>query len=124
MATSDAVILFAHGSRDAAWHAPIQSVARRVSARDPALPVSCAYLELTDPDLPTACGELVARGVRRIRVLPMFLGTGRHAREDLPRLVADARRAWPEVEFVLEPAVGEHPKLLDLLAELALGEIR
>ncbi|MCY7319378.1 MAG: CbiX/SirB N-terminal domain-containing protein [Ramlibacter sp.] len=51
----------------------------------------------------------------------MFLGNGRHAREDLPLLLDQVRSQHPEVRFVLQPAVGEDPRLLDLLAKIALA---
>ena len=41
-----AVVLFAHGSRDARWREPVEAVARRMTTRRPAVPVACAYLEL------------------------------------------------------------------------------
>jgi len=49
-----AVILFAHGSRDPLWHLPMQAVQERVALMQPLTPVTCAYLELSQPDLPTA----------------------------------------------------------------------
>lgn len=115
----DGVILFAHGSRDPLWRAPIEAVAARVAARSPGMLVRCAYLELTDPDLLTAARELASLGVERVRVLPMFLGTGRHAREDLPVLMDQVRTALPELTFELRPAVGEDPRLLNLIARMA-----
>ena len=51
----------------------------------------------------------------------MFLGMGKHAREDLPELVAALRAAHPQVEFEVAPAIGEDPRVTTLLAELALG---
>lgn len=115
------VILFAHGSRDRLWRLPMDAVAQRVAQADPNTPVRCAFLELTGPDLPSAGAELVALGLKEIRVLPLFLGVGRHAREDLPLLMDALRLAHPEVQWVLQPTVGEDPRLLDLLADLALG---
>lgn len=114
------MVLFAHGSRDPLWHRPIEAVAERLRALAPGRPVACAYLELSQPDLPTATAALVAQGARRIRVTPLFLGMGRHAREDLPALVAELRRQHPGVDFELQAAVGEHPHLTELLARLAL----
>jgi sirohydrochlorin cobaltochelatase len=49
--------------------------------------VRCAYLELTAPDLP-AVARLMAAGATGHAWCRMFLGTGKHAREDLPALVA------------------------------------
>lgn len=115
-----AVILFAHGSRDPLWRQPMDAVAQRMQAMQPEVMVRCAFLELTSPDLPTSAGELVALGAKNITVLPMFLGVGKHAREDLPVLMGQLMAAHPEVIFRLQPAVGEQPRLVELLAQMAL----
>ena len=115
-----AVVLFAHGSRDARWREPVEAVARRMTTRRPEVPVACAFLELVEPDLPTAAGRLIADGARALRVVPLFLGMGKHVREDLPRLVDALRAAHPEVAFSLAPAVGETTEVIDLLADIAL----
>jgi sirohydrochlorin cobaltochelatase len=115
------VILFAHGSRDPLWRRPLEAVAQRMRARTPALQVRCAYLELTEPDLPTTAAELAGLGLSAVRIVPMFLGAGRHVREDLPALVADLRLQHPQVHWDLQPPVGEDDRLLDLLADLAAG---
>ena len=115
-----AVVLFAHGSRDARWREPVEAVARRMTTRQPAVPVACAYLELVEPDLPTAAGRLIADGARSLRVVPLFLGMGKHVREDLPALVDALRAAHPDVVFSLAPAVGETTEVIDLLADIAL----
>jgi sirohydrochlorin cobaltochelatase len=116
-----AIVLFAHGSRDPLWHKPIQAVAARISARAPGTLVRCAYLELTEPDLPQVAQDLVDQGATELYVVPMFLGVGRHAREDLPALIAALHTAHPQVEISCQPAVGEQEALLDLLADLALN---
>jgi sirohydrochlorin cobaltochelatase len=116
-----AIILFAHGSRDPLWHKPIQAVAERISQRAPRTVVRCAYLELTEPDLPHVTNALVAEGATSLNVVPMFLGVGRHAREDLPALIQTLKTAHPAVDIHCQPAVGEQDSLLDLLAEIALG---
>jgi len=116
-----AVVLFAHGSRDAAWRAPIEAVAAQVLAMEPAIVVRCAYLEWSEPDLATAVAELGGRGVNHIVVVPLFLGVGKHAREDLPRMVADLRHQYPDVQIHLRPAVGEDPRLIEVLGRIAVG---
>jgi sirohydrochlorin cobaltochelatase len=114
------IVLIAHGSRDPRWRAPAEAVARRVSALDPAVKVSCAYLELAEPDLRGAVQTLIGQGSATIRVLPLFLGMGRHAREDLPRRVEELRALHPEVEFTLAGTVGEEADVIELLARKAL----
>ena len=50
----------------------------------------------------------------------MFLGVGRHVREDLPVLMDGLRLQHPGVDIVLQAAVGENPQLVALLAKIAL----
>jgi len=97
----------------------MEAVAERVAQRDPEVAVSCAYLEMMLPDLPSASLALMARGATSIRVVPMFLGIGKHLREDLPKLMEALREAHPEIDFTLDIAVGEQPAVVELLAEIA-----
>lgn len=115
-----AIILFGHGSRDPLWRLPMETVAARLRALQPDLPVRCAYLELDAPSLPEAAAELVASGAAQVSIVPMFLGTGRHAREDLPALVDQLRASHPGVDFALQKPVGEDARVLDLIAQIAL----
>ncbi len=114
------IVLFAHGSRDPLWHRPMQAVAQRVLRSTPCVAVECAYLELSTPNLASACANLLACGVGTITIVPLFLGVGKHAREDLPLLVAELRAAHPHTVFELQAAVGEDTRLIALLAEMAV----
>lgn len=118
-----ALVLFAHGSRDPLWHRPIQAVAQAIHARSPGTRVACAYLELSQPDLAQVTAELAAQGVRCITVVPLFLGVGKHAREDLPVLVAQLQADYPGLAFQLTPAVGEDARVIETLASVALQAI-
>jgi sirohydrochlorin cobaltochelatase len=115
-----AIILFGHGSRDPLWRLPMETVATRLRTAQPGVPVRCAFLELDQPDLGTAAGELVAAGASEVTIVPMFLGAGRHAREDLPALVRQMQDARPDVRFVLQRPIGEDGRVLDLIARIAL----
>lgn len=115
------IILLAHGSRDPQWRQPIEAVASQIRQRQPAAQVRCAYLELCTPTLSEAAIDLIAGGARSLRVFPLFLGVGRHAREDLPLLVDKIRAAHPDVEVELLPTAGEYPALTSLMADIALS---
>ncbi|GKT01254.1 CbiX/SirB N-terminal domain-containing protein [Acidovorax sp. SUPP3434] len=113
------VVLFAHGSRDPLWRAPMEAVQAHLQQHRPELRVRCAYLELTTPDLEQAVQSLVDEGARHVTVVPMFLGTGKHAREDLPLLVQTLRATHPDVQFEVQGAIGEDPRMTALMAEIA-----
>ena len=129
----DAIILFAHGSRDPLWRAPIEAVAQRINQQTGnALLARCAYLELCEPDLPTVAIEVIAARAQltvssghssttKVRIVPMFLGMGKHAREDLPELVVALRAAHPDVHFEVAAAIGEDPRVTALLADMAVS---
>jgi len=113
-------ILLAHGSRDPQWPAMIEAVAAQVRRLEPAARVRCAYLEQARPDLAAAVDELIAQGAQSIAVWPMFLGLGRHAREDLPRLVAAAQARHPGVRIALQAPIAEHAPVQEAMARAIL----
>ena len=116
---TQAIVLFAHGSRDPLWRAPMEAVATRIAAQSPGRQAICAYLELTTPDLPQAVEDLVDQGATAVTIVPMFLGTGKHAREDLPVLVAELRARHPQVQLHVQSAIGEDPRMTALMAHIA-----
>jgi sirohydrochlorin cobaltochelatase len=114
------VIIFAHGSRDPLWRAPIEAIAQQVAQRDSRAVVSCAYLELCEPDMASAVAALVQAGASEVRVLPLFFGMGKHAREDLPVIMDEMAATYPAVRFETLPTAGEDPRLTALLAQISL----
>jgi sirohydrochlorin cobaltochelatase len=115
-----ATLLFAHGSRDPAWRAPMDNVARRMLEINPAACVRCAFLELTQPDIFSVVNELLALDRTHFTIVPMFLGVGKHAREDMPLLLAQLQQRHPQAHFVLKMSIGEDPRVIELLANIAL----
>jgi sirohydrochlorin cobaltochelatase len=101
----------------------MEAVAAHIAAASAQTPVECAYLEISTPDLTTATDKLIARGVNTITVVPLFLGVGKHAREDLPQLVTNLQNNHPEVRFTLQPAVGEDVRLIQLIANIAMERL-
>jgi sirohydrochlorin cobaltochelatase len=114
------LILFAHGARDPRWAEPFEAIAAAVRARSTEIDVRLAFLELMAPDLPAVADAMVAGGITRIDILPLFLGTGGHLRRDLPPLVNDIASRYPTVLVSLHPAAGEAPTLIAAMAEHAV----
>ena len=115
------LILFAHGARDPRWAAPFEAVAERIREQRPQLLLRLAFLELMPPDLQQAGAQLCAAGCTRIDVLPMFLGTGGHLRNDLPPMLQRLRERHPAVHWRLHAAAGEQPQVRDAMAATALS---
>jgi sirohydrochlorin cobaltochelatase len=118
------LILFAHGARDPRWAEPFEAIAEAVRVRSSDVDVRLAFLELMAPDLPTVAGAMVADGITRIDILPLFLGTGGHLRRDLPPLVDDIKARDTGLRIALHPAAGEAPALIAAMADHALDLTR
>ena len=114
------MLLFAHGARDPRWAEPFEDVARRVRLRDPALAVRLAFLEFMTPSLAEAGRSLALAGCLRVDVVPLFLGAGGHVRKDLPVLLAALATAHPEVQWLLQRAIGEIDSVIDAMASAAM----
>lgn len=122
---NEALILFAHGSRDPRWadtfERMVAAVRDRLHATEPgssAQParVQLAYLELMTPSLAQAAATAVSAGAQRVAIAPLFLGAGSHIREDLPELLQALEQAHPGVPFELLPLLGDMPELIGAVA--------
>lgn len=112
-----AVLLIAHGSRHGPANDDLHELAARLVARGDYTIVEPAFLELAQPDIPSGADRCVARGARRVLMIPYFLSTGVHLRRDLTAACDLLSARYPEVAFVLGPALGPDPWLDRLVTE-------
>ena len=123
MSKKQALVLFAHGARDPRWALPFERLAERARALRPDVDVSLTFLELMSPRLPERVAELVQRGIVQISVVPVFLGQGGHVLRDLPPLMEDLRKAYPDIDIRLSQAVGENEAVQESIALYCLGQL-
>jgi sirohydrochlorin ferrochelatase len=81
--------------------------------------VRYAHMELADPSIAAGFSSCVEAGATEITVFPYMLSPGRHSTTDIPRMVADVARAFPQVSFSVTPAFGLHEKLAEVVLERA-----
>jgi sirohydrochlorin cobaltochelatase len=115
-----ALVLFAHGSRDPGWDAPMHRVRAAAQAKAPGLRVELAFLELMVPSLRECAASLVDEDFARIVVLPMFIAQGGHLKRDMPLLIEELSTRHPQVRFELAGAVGEAGNVIQAMAAHAL----
>ena len=115
------VVLVAHGSRAETANDAHRTLCERVASAA-GVPVVPAFLELAEPSIPEGIDRAVALGATGVRVVPYFLHPGRHLREDLPRIVAEASdRHGATASIELTTHVGDDPRMVQLLVDLAQG---
>ena len=112
-----ALVLFAHGARDAQWSEPFRAIRQAVAGRRPDLTVELAFLELMQPTLGDCVAQLTRDGHTRIIVAPLFLAQGGHLKKDLPRLLKDLSARHAAAEITVLPPIGEVTELLNAISE-------
>ena len=63
-----------------------------------------------DPPLPGPLSKgrvFIQYRTENLRVVPVFFGMGGHLKDDLPRLVAEIRRTYADMEITVEPPIGQ-----------------
>ena len=95
----------------------VEALAERVRAREPERCVAVAHMELAPPSIADGLAACAASGASEVIVHPYFLGPGNHTARDIPRLVAEASAAHPELRVRISEPLGLHEKLVDVVLE-------
>ena len=118
-----AIVLFAHGARDPQWAHPLARLKTELETLLPGERIVLAFLELMRPSLPDCAAALHAEGVRNLRVVPVFFGSGGHLKADLPKLVAELRGRYQDLAITVEPPIGEQPEVIGAIARVVARSI-
>ena len=126
--SQSAFFLVAHGSRDPRSQANLTQWAdafrHRLRQTEETLgsaewvqtgTLECAEIPL-EQQLIDFADQVRAQGVKEIAVLPLFLLAGVHVLEDIPAALAIAQKHLGDrVQLQLQPHLGSHPRMADLL---------
>ncbi len=115
--TDRGLLLVGHGTRDAAGLAEFACLARKVVELLPKFAVEPCFLELAEPDIPTAVNRLLDRGIGQLTVAPLLLFAAGHAKRDIPAAVTAAieLRSGPQELIVNQlPPLECHPRIVEL----------
>jgi sirohydrochlorin cobaltochelatase len=123
MNTQQGILMVAHGARAAGWDAPFQTVIASLRAREDGVRYALSFLENKLPATAGAVSELAAQGCTHITLVPMLLGIGAHAREDLPALLAAAQAAHPHITFKLSRTLGEDALILHAMEVFVSAQV-
>jgi sirohydrochlorin ferrochelatase len=74
--------------------------------------------------LEEAVKKLVAKGVGRITIVPMFFANGMHIQHDIPEEISELRKAFPEVPISMARHIGPDPRIADILLDRINEEVR
>ena len=85
----------------------------------PSVLVRSAHMELAEPLIPEGVDACIEAGATELVVFPYMLSPGKHSTRDIPRIVGEATRKYPQLRVRVTPAFGVHAKLAEVVAERA-----
>jgi sirohydrochlorin ferrochelatase len=116
------LLLVAHGSRMTSSNETVATLAEKLRPRLNQYGfglITHAFLELTEPSIPVGVAQLVAAGATEVVVLPYFLAPGTHVVDDVPELVSEAKKMYPNVSFTVMSHLGGVDGMVDLILATA-----
>ena len=119
------VIILVHGSRGerAVSEQPcaLQGLIRVLTyILPPGIQYEGASLQFSHPNLEEAALSLISKGVKNIIIAPYFLFPGVHITRDIPEIMANLEKVYPEVRLTLAGSLGMHESLAEVLSQRIL----
>ncbi|WP_404349208.1 sirohydrochlorin chelatase [Sutcliffiella horikoshii] len=121
-----AILYVGHGTRSKKGAEEAKEFLKRVIGRVDAPIQEISFLELTEPFIPEGFERCVEKGATEITVVPIFLLTAGHIKEDIPEALEPLRVKYPEVRVEIAPAFGVQKRIVDAISELvraAVGKV-
>lgn len=111
------IIIVDHGSRRAESNDLLLDVVKLFERLSDWSIVEPAHMELASPSIAEAFDRCVERGANLVVVHPYFLLPGRHWKQDIPQLTAEAAARHPEVRFIVTAPLGLHDLMVRIMNE-------
>ncbi len=115
------ILIVSHGSPRAKTNRRFEALVARIAVRLGSADVLATFFSIARPNIPDQVAVLAGRGVRRIVLMPHFLGEGQHVTKDIPELLDVCRRSFPDVTLEMLPTLEDEPALEDLVVDRLLA---
>lgn len=114
-----AMLVMVHGSPREESNEAVRSVVELVRASRLFEHIEIGYLDVNQPDIPSAIDALVATGASEIVAVPYFLHTGKHVTSDLPDVLDAASQRHPSISIRMTDYLGKSRVIADILRDRA-----
>lgn len=115
-------IVVGHGSRSEDARAAFYKIVEQLRA-SMGKEVEGCFMEISEPLIPETIDKLYSRGIKEIVVLPYFLYSGIHIREDIPEILLQEKKKHDDLKISMAEPIGYHEALIDILRERVSGEL-
>ncbi|MCX7903344.1 MAG: CbiX/SirB N-terminal domain-containing protein [Caloramator sp.] len=117
----EAILLISHGSRSKEASKTFLKVAEEFEGFMN-IKVFTAFMEFNEPNIKKAIDDIYRQGIKKIIVIPYFLYTGVHIKEDIPNELKEASNEYEDLIIEFTKPIEFHPLILEILKERFNGE--
>ncbi|MGE4282431.1 MAG: sirohydrochlorin chelatase [Clostridia bacterium] len=108
------ILVIGHGSRAQEAQDIFENIVEKLKAKG-YQNVEGAHMELAKPDISQAIAKLAAQGVDTVVAMPLFIYSGIHIKEDIPQILKEVGRDYPQVTIKMGKVLGDDDLLVSLL---------
>ncbi len=114
----NAILLVSHGSRSPQIKKEILALVQQLKKKSGIVIVEPAFLQIGSPNVPKGIERCLKKGAMQVTVLLNFLHSGKHATDDIPKIMEQARRKHPKVTFRVTKPIGQTEHLCELFLKM------
>ncbi len=111
------IIILGHGSGSEEAQQVFEEIVTLVSEKLNYGMVRGAAMEFASPALEEVAAGLVELGIEEIIIVPLFIYPGVHIKRDIPAMIDQLKKEYPEVRFVKGSHIGADEKLAEIMAD-------
>ncbi len=111
------ILILAHGSREKSTQNTLNQIVDYLKADFKGYEIESSYLQFSDNNLENGLNSLKAKGATEIVVIPYFLFSGVHIREDIPEEIKCYTAKNPDIKISMGETLGADKRLAQILSD-------
>lgn len=115
------ILVVAHGSRATETELTLFVVVDMLRGMLPDMVIEPAFMAFSENSIEKGMTTLVEKGVTEIKVVPYFLFTGVHLKEDVPKVVSKCMGNHPDIKVEITGTLGADSRIADILVDRIRG---
>ncbi len=114
-----ALVLIAHGSKKKQSNDEFRELVGLIREQnsDKYEKIIASFLEMESPSITNVVKELSSKKVSSITFYPFFLNSGKHVIVDIPDIVEELKKEYPNIEFKILPHFGQSSKIVSIISQ-------
>jgi len=113
-----ALLVISHGSQSSKTKEEVAELVETLRNKSGIQICEFAFLEIERPSIIEGIDLCVEKGAQEIIVLLNFLNAGRHVDQDIPAIIEEAKKKYPNSKIVVTNPIGQHSRIPELFLDV------